>query len=75
MCSWSGSLLRSHQHDAGWQETTLPGTGGDVLRDTHGLQVDVLVSNIREYLEYQGCDDAFIEKVDDNRIMITVLEG
>lgn len=45
------------------------------MRDRHGLQVDALVSNIREYLEYQGCDDALIEKVDDNRIMITVLEG
>ena len=44
------------------------------MRERHGLQVDVLVSNIREYLEYQGCDDALIEKVDDNRILIT-LEG
>jgi hypothetical protein len=45
------------------------------MRERHGLQVDALVSNIREYLEYQGCDDALIEKVDDNRILITVLEG
>jgi len=45
------------------------------MRDRHGLQVDALVFNIREYLEYQGCDDTLIEKVDNNRIMITVLEG
>ena len=44
------------------------------MKDRYGLQVDTLVSNIREYLEYQGCDDALIEKVDDNRILIT-LEG
>jgi len=44
------------------------------MRERHGLQVDALVSNIREYLEYQGCDDALIERVDDNRVMITLPE-
>jgi hypothetical protein len=44
------------------------------MRERHGLQVETLISDIREYLEYQGCDDALIEKVDDNRILIT-LEG
>ena len=43
------------------------------MRERHGLQVDALVSNIREFLMYQGADDALIEKVDDTR-MIT-LEG
>ena len=45
------------------------------MRERHGLRLDDLVFSIREYLEYQGCDDALIEKVDDTRIMITVLEG
>jgi len=44
------------------------------MRERHGLQVDALVSNIRDYLEYQGCYGALIEQVDENRIMIT-LEG
>jgi len=44
------------------------------MRERYGLRMDVLVSDIREYLEYQGCYGALIEQVDENRIMIT-LEG
>lgn len=38
------------------------------------VRLDDLIVSIREHLQYQGADNALIEKVDDNRIMIT-LEG
>ncbi|OQA53140.1 MAG: hypothetical protein BWY45_03073 [Euryarchaeota archaeon ADurb.Bin294] len=44
------------------------------MRERHGLQVETLISDIREFLMYQGADDALIERVDDNRVMITLPE-
>jgi len=43
------------------------------MRERYGLRMDVLVSDIREYLEYQGCYGALIEQVDENRIMIIMV--
>ena len=68
-------MLRRYQHEPGEQETSIPsGPGGDVMRERHGLQVETLISDIREFLMYQGADDALIERVDDNRVMITLPE-
>ncbi len=65
-------MLRRYQHEPGEQETSIPsGPGGDVMREQ--LQLGDLITSIRDHIDYIGLD-ALVEKVDDNRIMIT-LEG
>lgn len=44
------------------------------MRTPERLRVNDLISSIQEHLEYQGLD-ALIEKLDENRIVITIPEA
>lgn len=45
-----------------------------MLRTAEYLRLDDLMNSIRDHLAYIGLD-ALVEKVDENKVLITVLEG
>jgi hypothetical protein len=45
-----------------------------MLRAPECLRLDDLMNSIREHMSYIGLE-ALVERVDENKVMITVLEG